>query len=96
MAPAVQPVGTFHLSDPWPNPFNPGTRFELSLEQPVSRVKISVYDLLGRSVGTLHQGALSAGVHAFTWEGAGHPAGLYLIVAEQGGHRQVRRALWLP
>lgn len=96
VSPSVRPAGTFHLSEPWPNPFNPGTRFELSLEHPAARVEVAVYDLLGRPVEKLHQGALSAGVHAFTWEGTSHPAGLYLIVAEQGGQRQVRRALWLP
>jgi hypothetical protein len=59
-----------------PNPFNPTTRIAFTLDQP-GEVEITVYDLAGRQVVTLYQGALGAGDHHLTWDGKaadGRPA----------------------
>jgi hypothetical protein len=52
----------------YPNPFNMSTRipFELPAQ---SRVTVTVYDLLGRSVATLVDGEYPAGQHVLTWDG---------------------------
>jgi hypothetical protein len=48
-------------------------------------VTAAVYDVLGRRVALLHEGALEAGSHALRLNGAGLPSGRYLLrVAAEG------------
>jgi hypothetical protein len=61
-----------------PNPFNPVTQIELVLGQS-GRVKLDVFDLSGRLVSSLADRRISAGRHAFAFDGAGLPSGLYLV-----------------
>jgi hypothetical protein len=82
----------FTLSDPRPNPFNPSTRVELGLPAPET-VRLEVYDVAGRRVALTHDGPLPAGSHAFTIDGAGWAAGLYLLVLRQGNELDVRKLL---
>jgi hypothetical protein len=64
-------VGTpkeFHLYDNFPNPFNPTTK--IAFELPVaSRVKLVIYDALGREVRTLTDEEYPAGYIELTWDG---------------------------
>ncbi|MFH2051164.1 MAG: DUF5005 domain-containing protein [bacterium] len=64
-----------------PNPFNPRTEvsFRLDEAQPVT---VAVYDVAGRMVKSLADGAFPAGAHTLTWDGRDHagrscPAGIY-------------------
>jgi len=76
------PVAVVPLSAA-PNPFNPRT--EVRFTTPKSgAVSVAAYDLRGRMVRRLVDGALAAGVHAVEWDGrddAGHalPSGTYLL-----------------
>lgn len=58
----------FRLYDNFPNPFNPSTKiaFELPVE---SRVKLVIYDALGREVWTLTDEEHPAGYIELTWDG---------------------------
>ena len=56
------------LSQNYPNPFNPGTMIECTLPS-VSRLSLSVYNLLGQKVVTLIDGVVSAGPHQYRWNG---------------------------
>lgn len=72
------------LRQNFPNPFNPSTRIEFALER-AGNVDLSVFDLAGRRVATLQQGALAAGDHHVVWDGrsddgASLPAGQYRYV----------------
>lgn len=101
-APVLPPtVGTgLALLPPSPNPFNPRTTvaFESPGQAPVS---LRVYDVAGRQVATLLDGAvLPEGRHLATWDGrddAGRPVvgGAYLLRLESGGRVEVRKALLL-
>ena len=51
-----------------PNPFNPHTALEFSLETP-SDFTLSIFDVRGRLVRTVAAGWRSAGRHSFTWDG---------------------------
>jgi immune inhibitor A len=53
----------------YPNPFNPSTVICYALDQSGS-VELNVYDILGRHVVTLADGAEEAGVHSVNWNGA--------------------------
>jgi len=51
-----------------PNPFNPSTVLEFSLEEP-STVSFALYDVQGRRVRVLTQGLHGAGRHVYRWDG---------------------------
>ncbi len=58
---------SYSLSEAYPNPFNPSTSFRLAL--PVaSALSLVVYDLLGREVACVAEGAYEAGYHTFHWD----------------------------
>ncbi|MBU1071842.1 hypothetical protein KKG45_01195 [bacterium] len=89
------------LSAPAPNPFNPQTSasFTLSEAGPVSLI---VYDLQGRLVRRLFEGALAAGTHARAWDGRGDDGrrvagGPYLMrLYAPGGGSATRKVVLLP
>ncbi|MEM1269620.1 MAG: T9SS type A sorting domain-containing protein, partial [Bacteroidota bacterium] len=71
----------YRLTDAYPNPFNPQTRFELMIARDQD-VRIEIVDLLGRVVRVLHNGQLTANqTHVFTLDAAGLPSGTYLYRA---------------
>jgi transglutaminase-like putative cysteine protease len=43
---------------------------------------LTVFDMTGRAVATLHSGELPAGEHAIVWNTSGVPAGVYLARLE--------------
>ncbi len=67
----------------WPNPGNPRFHVELSLPK-ATRVRVSVMDIAGRRVATLHDGPMGAGERTLIWDGmddAGRAqsSGVYLL-----------------
>ncbi len=64
----ISPPKEFHLYDNFPNPFNPTTK--IAFELPVaSKVKLVIYDALGREVRTLTDDEYPAGYIELTWDG---------------------------
>ncbi|MDP8239603.1 MAG: T9SS type A sorting domain-containing protein [Candidatus Hatepunaea meridiana] len=82
----------FHLSAPYPNPFNPETVISFALPEAVD-VSLRVYDLSGRIAAILEDGLISAGYHSLIWNADDLPAGLYLIRIEAGEFRGVRKVM---
>ena len=80
------------LLENYPNPFNPETMIRYRL--PASgRVKIGVYDVVGREVAVLVDAQQSAGSHRTTWNAARMPSGVYICrmqsaVPEAGGSNE--------
>ena len=73
---------TYTLSQNYPNPFNPATTLRFALPQ-ATTVRLAVYDLQGREVARLLDGAWPAGYHYVVWDGrnAGGqetPSGIYI------------------
>jgi len=73
----------FALKGNYPNPFNPVTSIEFSLKHQ-AKIRLEIFDLLGRKVQTLVEGELSAGPHMVQWRGndqSGRPvaSGIYFI-----------------
>jgi hypothetical protein len=56
------------LSVPFPNPFNPSTTIEFTIDRP-QRVNISVFNMSGRRIDVLTERTYSSGSHAITWDG---------------------------
>jgi hypothetical protein len=60
-----------------PNPFNPRTVLSFTLDAPGHAV-LAVYDLAGRRVAVVHDGALAAGRHDLPWRAADLASGVYV------------------
>jgi len=66
----------FSLQQNYPNPFNPTTRITFNLPKN-SVVNLSVYNLLGQKVATIVNQELTAGVHAYNFDGSRLSSGAY-------------------
>ena len=84
-APEAAPTVALAEVRAWPNPFNPRTTFGLRLTADLAAARLRVYDLRGRLIETLHDGALAAGDHRFVWQPRQVASGVYLYRLEGGG-----------
>jgi hypothetical protein len=64
------------LARNYPNPFNPSTRIEFSINAP-KNVRLDVFDSIGRRVATLLNGPLNEGFHFVDFDGSGLASGVY-------------------
>lgn len=80
----------FALEANYPNPFNPETVLPFALPE-AAQVTIAVYDVMGRRVAVLVDGAVAAGHHRVTFRAEGLPSGLYLVRMQAGSFAQTRR-----
>jgi hypothetical protein len=81
---------TYALSQNYPNPFNPTTF--ISYQLPVAkRVRLVVYDLLGREVSVLVEGMEEAGVHTVRFDGLNLSSGVYFCRLQAGDFIQIRK-----
>ncbi len=86
---SVLPVN-YMLSRNYPNPFNPVTKFNVSLPQ-ASYLDITVYNLLGQKVSTLVSEERPAGNYTVTWNATtqnGMPvtSGVYFVRMQAGNY----------
>ncbi len=73
----------FALRQNYPNPFNPTTRIDYELPER-SKVHLSIYNLLGQEIQTIHDETEDAGYRSIDWnpsKGGGHDlaSGIYFI-----------------
>ena len=69
LTPAIARPAQYRLGDSYPNPFNPQVVIPLDLATDAAGVSLTVYDVLGRRVRQVWDGALGAGSHRFVWDG---------------------------
>jgi len=58
----------YYLAANYPNPFNPSTSIAFGLPSP-TRVRLSIYNILGQEVASLVDDLLPAGRHELVWNG---------------------------
>jgi len=95
--PVGVPSAALTLHQNHPNPFNPSTTISYYLPER-SRVRIAVYDVLGRVVTVLVDGEEGMGPHSVHWNGldsggSSVPAGLYLYRLEAGKMRLSKKMI---
>ena len=73
-------IATFHLAQNYPNPFNPSTTIRLSVPTR-SRVRLTIFNLLGQQVAELANQEMNAGSYERTWN-AIVASGLYFYRIE--------------
>ncbi len=83
---------TARLEQNYPNPFNPTT--VISGQWTVdSKVRLAVYDVLGREVAVLANGGYPAGRYSFTFDGANLASGVYFYRLTAGSFSAVQKML---
>lgn len=85
---------TYSLSANYPNPFNPTTT--IVYEVPVtSRVRLSVFDLLGKEVRVIVDSTVAPGRHEAVLDATGLASGMYLYTLRSGSFEQTRKMVLL-
>ena len=89
----------FAVSANYPNPFNPSTRFTISIPDR-SNVSTSVFDLKGRRIATLLNSELDTGVYDLTWQGKNDigsqvSAGVYILRVDAGKYHHNQKMIYI-
>jgi len=91
---AIEVPKGYRLEQNYPNPFNPETTIQFSL--PASgKVKISIYDILGRSVKTILDAQLTAGDHSINFNASDVASGIYFYKLTAGKYHATRKMMLL-
>jgi hypothetical protein len=89
----LQPAA-FAFYGNYPNPFNARTEFRFDLARP-GRVRLAIFDLLGREVEVVEDGWLAAGFHRLPFAAADLPSGLYFARLTSARAAQVKKMILL-
>jgi uncharacterized protein YkwD len=92
-----QPQASIALHQNVPNPFRSWTSLQFELNRP-GRVRVTVHNVAGRLVRTLHDGETPAGLHRVDWDGRDRDgraavSGIYFCRLQAGGASRVRQVL---
>ena len=92
---AVEPAapaapGLLVVAGVFPNPATAEAAVRLRLTEP-SRVRVTVYDVLGRAVAVVEAGRLEPGRHAVALDASALAPGVYVVRATAGLHSAARR-----
>lgn len=82
------------LANNYPNPFNPSTIITYSLPKE-SRVKLSIYDIMGREVAVLTDEIQRAGKYEKEFNGEGNSSGVYFYQLRAGEFQSVKKMILL-
>ncbi|MBC8374551.1 MAG: T9SS type A sorting domain-containing protein [FCB group bacterium] len=72
-----QTPATFELQGNYPNPFNPSTTIDFSLNRQ-AQVELQIVDLKGKTLATLISGSQSAGQYSIQFNAENYASGVYL------------------
>jgi len=75
-----------------PNPFTSNITIEYEIDSDQS-VSISILNILGQHINTLHKGELTEGNYHFSWDAADAPDGLYFVMVICNGSRAIRKII---
>ncbi len=82
----------YSLAHNFPNPFNPSTAIRFSIPHR-SVVTLTVTDILGRTVQTLLNKSLDAGVHTVDWNASAVASGIYFYRLTAGIFSETKKML---
>jgi len=89
----------FSLSQNFPNPFNPSTQIRFDLPKD-DHVILSVYNMVGQKVRTLHSAKMTSGYHSIIWDGTNDSGnfvstGMYFYAIHAGQYQDIKKMLFL-
>ena len=76
-------VSSYELAQNYPNPFNPSTEISFTLVKS-EKVRLAVYNLLGKEVAVLVNGTRNAGSQSVTFDAKNLCSGVYFYKLEAG------------
>ncbi len=79
-----QSLLSFDMVQNYPNPFNPTTRIQYSTPEK-SQVSLVVTDMIGRTIATLVNGNVTAGVHDVSFDASSLTSGTYIATVNMIG-----------
>jgi|WetSurMetagenome_2_1015567.scaffolds.fasta_scaffold86418_1 aminopeptidase N len=85
-------IVSYSLSQNYPNPFNPNTTINYSIAGNVY-VKVTVYDVLGKTVAILVNGKQTAGKHIINFNSHNLSSGIYFYKIEAGNFTDVKKMI---
>ncbi len=85
---------SFSLKQNYPNPFNPITNINFELPKN-SKVKLAVYDALGRELSVLVNEELNAGTYNYKYDASNISSGVYFYRILAGDYNSVKRMVVL-
>jgi hypothetical protein len=84
--------GVFHLYQNYPNPFNPSTNIRFDLPN-AGNVKLTVFDIAGREVGTLINNYYQAGKYEIDFNAEELSSGIYFYRIETPEFTSIRKMI---
>jgi hypothetical protein len=84
----------FQLFQNYPNPFNPSTSISFSTPR-TDRVKLSVYDVLGRHIADLVDDVRPPGNYIISWNPQAIGSGVYFMQLRSGSFADTKRMLYV-
>jgi len=90
----IHPLKKYALYNNYPNPFNPITAIGYQLSA-VSKVDLSIYNLLGQRVETLVSEKQNAGQYRVEWDGSHFPSGIYYYQIKAGHFEDIKKMILL-
>lgn len=84
----------FVLYPAYPNPFNPTTTIQFSVETQHA-VSLHIFDITGRLVKTVVNGKLVSGEHIVKWNASNQPSGMYFVKLSMGSQQQTQKVILL-
>lgn len=82
----------FSLEQNYPNPFNPTTNIEFSVPK-TTNISLIIYDIRGRVVSKLLDGAIYEGHHRITYDAAALSSGIYFYTLSTAEFTQTRKMI---
>lgn len=84
----------FNLSQNYPNPFNPTTKIKFDIIKS-DKVKLIVYDILGKVRTTLVDEVLTSGSYETDFDGSNLASGVYFYKLETNDFKEVKKMMLL-
>ena len=82
----------FFLEQNYPNPFNPSTIIEFGIPHP-SKVRLTVYDVLGKEVVRLLDNEMAAGRLSIRFDASRIPSGVYFYRLTANGYSSTKKLI---
>lgn len=87
-------INQFNLNQNYPNPVNPTTKIKYSIPK-TSKVKLTVFDVLGVGIETLVNEEEPVGIYEVSWNANGLPSGIYFYQLRAGEFVDTKKMMLL-
>lgn len=85
---------TFAMGAAYPNPFNPVTSIDYSIDSP-AMVNITVFNMMGQEITSLTNGYQAEGNYSITWSADNLPSAMYIIRMTVDNHSTSQKVMLL-